>query len=74
MWPYLQVFGASETFLAFVFAIYSVGELIGSVLWGYIYNWTSMKTSMITCVLTGLLGSITYASAIYIRNLLPLHD
>lgn len=61
LWPYLQRFDADENFLAMVLAIYSIGEFIGAIIWGYIYNASSMKFSMYTCVAAGFLGSILYS-------------
>jgi MFS family permease len=61
LWPYLQRFDADETFLASVLAIYSIGEFLGSIAWGYIYNASSMKFSLYTCIFSGFLGSILYS-------------
>jgi MFS family permease len=61
LWPYLQRFDADETFLASVLAIYSIGEFLGSIAWGYIYNASSMKFSLYTCIFAGFLGSILYS-------------
>lgn len=46
LWPYLQHFGVDENFLALVLGIYSFGEFVGAIIWGYIYNATSMKMSI----------------------------
>lgn len=61
LWPYLQRFEADETFLASVLAIFSIGEFLGSITWGYIYNSHSMRFSLYTCISAGLLGSILYS-------------
>lgn len=61
LWPYLQRFDADENFLAAVLAIYSIGEFLGAIAWGYIYNASSMKFSLYTCIGTGLAGSILYS-------------
>ena len=61
LWPYLQRFEADETFLALVLAIYSIGEFFGAVLWGYIYNASSMRFSLYTCIGAGFVGSILYS-------------
>jgi ceroid-lipofuscinosis MFS transporter 7 len=61
LWPYLQRFDADENFLALVLAIYSIGEFLGSIIWGYIYNASSMKFSMYTCIAAGFIGSLLYS-------------
>lgn len=61
LWPYLEMFDADENFLAFVLFIYSFGEFIGAIAWGYIYNASSMKFSLYSCILTGLIGSLLYS-------------
>lgn len=65
LWPYLQRFDADENFLALVLAIYSVGEFLGSILWGYVYNASSMKFSLYTCIAAGFIGSIMYSMGGY---------
>jgi len=65
LWPYLQRFEADENFLALVLAIYSIGEFIGSIIWGYIYNASSMKFSMYTCIAAGFIGSLLYSMGGY---------
>ena len=57
----MQRFHADENFLAAVLAIYSIGEFLGSILWGYIYNASSMKFSMYTCIGAGFIGSLFYS-------------
>lgn len=61
LWPYLQRFEADENFLAAVLAIYSIGEFLGSIIWGYIYNASSMKFSLYTCIAAGFIGSLFYS-------------
>ncbi|CAI2364145.1 unnamed protein product [Moneuplotes crassus] len=61
LWPYLQRFGVDENFLALVLAIYSIGEFLGSILWGYIYNASTMKFSLYTCIGAGFIGSLLYS-------------
>ena len=65
LWPYLETFKQNENFLAFVLAMYSIGEFIGSLLWGYIYDRVSMRTSLWTCIVTGFVGSLLYALGMY---------
>lgn len=61
LWPYLQRFEADENFLALVLAIYSIGEFLGSIVWGYVYNASSMKFSLYTCITAGFIGSLLYS-------------
>ncbi|CAI2363709.1 unnamed protein product [Moneuplotes crassus] len=61
LWPYLQRFGADENFLAMVLAIYSIGEFLGSIIWGYVHNASSMKFSLYTCIGAGFVGSLLYS-------------
>lgn len=61
LWPYLQRFDADENFLAAVLAIYSIGEFLGSIVWGYVYNASSMKFSLYTCISAGFIGSLLYS-------------
>lgn len=65
LWPYLERFEADENFLALVLAIYSIGEFFGAIIWGYIYNASSMKFSLYTCIFTGFAGSILYSMGGY---------
>jgi ceroid-lipofuscinosis MFS transporter 7 len=65
LWPYLQTFEADENFLASVLAIYSIGEFFGAIMWGYIYNASSMKFSLYSCIICGFIGSILYSMGGY---------
>ena len=67
LWPYLQIFDSSETFLAFVVSIYSVGEFLGSIIWGYIFNSFSMKFSLYSWITLGLIGSVIYSTAYNVK-------
>lgn len=55
------MFDADENFLAFVLFIYSFGEFFGAIGWGYVYNASSMKFSLYSCIFTGLIGSLLYS-------------
>jgi len=68
LWPYLETFNQNENFLALVLAMYSIGEFLGSIIWGYIYDATSMRFSLVSCILTGFLGSIFYAFGDYFSH------
>jgi len=65
LWPYLEKFGADENFLALVLATYSIGEFFGAIIWGYIYNASSMKFSLYSCIAAGFIGSIVYSMGGY---------
>jgi MFS family permease len=65
LWPYLETFKQNENFLASVLAMYSIGEFIGSVIWGYVFDKASMRTSLWTCIVTGFVGSLLYALGMY---------
>ena len=65
LWLYLNTFHVDENFLALVLCTYSLGELIGAFIWGYIYNARSMKFALYTSVATGLIGSIVYFMGAY---------
>ena len=49
-----------------VLASYSIGEFLGSIIWGWIFDRFTMKFSMISCILTGFTGSILYAVGDYV--------
>jgi ceroid-lipofuscinosis MFS transporter 7 len=65
LWPYIHKHGGSDEFLAVVLFVYSLGEILGSLVFGYIYNSCSAKFTFTTCLSTGLIGSFMYLSADY---------
>ena len=64
--PYLGRCGESDpTFLASVVAMYSIGEMIGSLAFGAMYNsavrrdrLAGPKNTLVVVILTGVLGSL----------------
>lgn len=72
IWPYIQKHGGTDEFLAAVLFIYSFGELIGSIVFGYIYSICSAKNSFTVCVVIGMVGSAMYVAADYFEGDLSL--
>ena len=68
LWPYLQRLNGDENFLALAVFIYSLGEFVGSIVWGYVYNSTSMKFSLLSWIFTGFAGSAVYSLGGYFPN------
>lgn len=75
--PYLLDIGAPLAFLPYVVASYSVGEMVGSVVIGHIYEYTSTKfetvglgpkLTLMLCMILGVIGSALYAVAGWIEN------
>jgi len=68
--PYLERMGAAEYVLGVAVAVYSLGEMVGSTIFG---NWMSVavrrdpdrgpKRALLTTILVGLLGSVLYVVA-----------
>ena len=74
LWPYLLIITNPVTdeevnyammFLAYIFAVYSVGEFIGTLLGGALYRCCSAKCALLTSIFIGFLGSILYSGGIY---------
>ena len=63
LWPYLHTLHSSQSFLAWVVSIYSVGEAIGAILFGRLTFYLSTRHLMLLSTILGLLGSIFYISA-----------
>ncbi|CAD5233830.1 unnamed protein product [Bursaphelenchus xylophilus] len=65
-WPYLQVVDrdSTEEFYGAVIAIYSIGQLISSPLFGY---WSTksrgVKAPLVTCLILSMIGNFTYVLA-----------
>jgi ceroid-lipofuscinosis MFS transporter 7 len=74
--PYLERCGStSPQYLAQVVAIYSIGEMVGSLLFGYIYNVCTRRSRtfgpkfvMLLSVGTGVFGSFLYIAADIFTN------
>uniref|UniRef100_A0A7S4RE02 Major facilitator superfamily (MFS) profile domain-containing protein n=2 Tax=Ditylum brightwellii TaxID=49249 RepID=A0A7S4RE02_9STRA len=69
--PYLHRMKAPLSFLSYVVSAYAVGEMIGSLLFGYYYEWSvknlplgvGPKSSMLGCIIVGMVGSLGYVWA-----------
>ena len=64
--PYLSRNGASAYFYGSTVAIYSVGEMIGAILFGKVYermtvySKTGAKATLLMCIAFGIVGSFMY--------------
>lgn len=63
LWPYLHSLGASQSFLAYVVAVYSVGEALGAVAFGTLTARFSTRATLAAATLAGIAGSALYALA-----------
>jgi MFS transporter, ceroid-lipofuscinosis neuronal protein 7 len=63
IWPYLSFLGASRPFLAWVVAIYSVGEAAGAVVLGSLSTSRSTRGVMLLATVAGCTGAILYIGA-----------
>jgi len=74
--PYLLEVGASMSYLPWVVASYSIGEMIGSLAIGNFYEFATHafslgrgpRYSMIMCICFGIVGSTLYASAAWVDS------
>lgn len=60
LWPYLHSLGSDKAFLAWVVALYSVGEAVGAVLFGSLATFYSTRLVMIAATVAGAAGSMMY--------------
>lgn len=63
LWPYLHQLRSSKRFLAAVVALYSCGEAIGALLFGYMSSYVPLRRSMYVATMLGLIGSAFYTIA-----------
>lgn len=63
LWPYLHTLHSSQSFLAWVVSIYSVGEAIGAIVFGRLTSYFSTRYLMLFSTSLGLIGSVMYISA-----------
>ncbi|CAN8067944.1 unnamed protein product, partial [Agarophyton chilense] len=68
LWPYLQRLGAQESFLAYVVAIYSVGEGLGAMLFGWLFSRLRATTVLQHASALGIIGSVLYLAAYDARD------
>jgi MFS family permease len=66
IYAYVVKHGGSDYFFASVLFIYSLGELLGSLLFGYIHNYLATRTTMQSGLSLGLIGSVMYFTADYV--------
>uniref|UniRef100_A0A6U4JKV3 Major facilitator superfamily (MFS) profile domain-containing protein n=1 Tax=Phaeomonas parva TaxID=124430 RepID=A0A6U4JKV3_9STRA len=74
--PYIMQMGAPLDFLPWVVAVYSGGEILGSLVFGWIYEKSFQvlpggqgpRLSMISCIVVGLVGSAMYVVADWIES------
>lgn len=60
LWPYLHHLGAIPFNLAATVATYSIGEVLGALLFAYVAKHLPTNRSMVLCQLCGVLGSALY--------------
>mmetsp|Transcript_11099 Transcript_11099/g.22109 ORF Transcript_11099/g.22109 Transcript_11099/m.22109 type:complete len:490 (+) Transcript_11099:185-1654(+) len=64
--PYLARNGASSYFYGSTVAVYSVGEMVGAMLFGKVYEWMTVhyragaKSTLLMCIGLGMAGSALY--------------
>lgn len=63
LWPYLHQLRSSKRFLAAVVALYSCGEAIGALVFGYLSSYVPLRRSMYLATVLGLIGSALYTTA-----------
>lgn len=61
MYLYMKQYDASESFYGLVVAIYSVGSLLGSVLFGWIYDKRPARDPISVSICIGILGNVIYS-------------
>ncbi len=75
--PYILEIGASLSFLPWVVSFYSVGEMIGSIIIGYFYEFATKKfqtlgrgprISIMLSIFLGIWGSVMYAVAGWVED------
>lgn len=63
LWPYLHQLQSTKSFLAFVVAIYSCGEAIGALVFGYLSTSMCIRRAMLLATIIGTVGSALYGLA-----------
>ena len=63
LWPYLNSLHAGKSFLACVIAMYSVGEAIGALYFGWLATKVSTRRTTIFSTCVGVVGSVLYCIA-----------
>lgn len=62
LWPYLSSLNSSKPFFALVVALYSVGEAVGAVVFGWISG-PSTRRTILSATALGVIGSILFVVA-----------
>lgn len=74
--PYLMNMGASLAFLPWVVSVYAIGEMIGSVMFGWLYErlvdrlagGAGPRAAMLSCIAVGIVGSAMYVTADWVNS------
>lgn len=72
LWPYIDRHEGSEYIFACALFIYSLGELLGALVFGYMHNYYKSATCLNSCIIVGLIGSILYFIADYFGGIFAL--
>jgi len=65
LYPYITKHDGNEWFFSLVLCVYSLGELLGALGFGYMHNYTSTKITLYLSLGLGWLGSALYFMADY---------
>ena len=65
LWPYIERHNGSEYLFALALFIYSLGELLGALIFGYMHNYCKTTICLKLCMSLGLSGSVLYFIADY---------
>jgi hypothetical protein len=65
---YLKKHDGDEWFFAATLFIYSFGELLGAIGFGYMHNYTTTRFALIISISFGLVGNIAYAVGDYLPD------
>lgn len=63
LWPYLDELGSTKQYLAWVVAMYSVGEAVGAIAFGSLGSKQSTRSVMVLATVWGGVGSVLYVAA-----------
>jgi hypothetical protein len=75
--PYILEMGVPLAFLPWVVSIYSLGEMLGSVAIGYLYEYATSsgykagrgpRFTLMLCMILGIIGSFLYVVAGWVEN------
>lgn len=63
LWPYLESIDSSKHFLAYVVAIYSIGEALGALYFGHTTQYETTRTTLNKSAAAGTFGALLYVTA-----------